>query len=103
MKPYFAIYAMMLGLRHYRCECRVVPARAEPHVGADSPHYMEPGTRGCVRVLAVLEGAVWQDPRDLRPETLRELQAECERQAGVHASSVAIPEDQLALDVEAMR
>ncbi len=102
MKPFFRTYFVNLD-RRYACEARVFPARPAPHVGADSPRYMAPGTPGLVRILAVLVDGVWQDPADMRPETLAALQADCERQAGVRKSAVVVRESQLAFDAEEMR
>lgn len=101
-KPYFATFRVELA-RLYHVECRVTPARPAPHAGPDSPRYMEPGTRGSVRILAVLEDAVWRDPADLRPETRQAIQESCERQAGVHGSVLAIPAGQSELPLEANR
>lgn len=42
----------------YAVDCRVQPPRASPHVGADSPRFMSPGSPLRVRVLRILRDRI---------------------------------------------
>ncbi len=103
MKSYFQTFHATVGGRFFDCECRIYPPRKAPHAGADSPAFMAPGSAGFVRILAILVAGVWQDPADMRADTLAALQVECERKAGVHSSAVLTHDSQLAFDPEVLR
>jgi hypothetical protein len=53
----FATFRIDVGYQRYSVLCRVIPGRAAPHVGADSPRFMDPGSAGSVQIIRVLKGS----------------------------------------------
>ena len=105
-RPQFRCYSVVVNGKRYRAECRVVAPRKPAHAGADSPHFLYPGTRGSVRIIAILDGSAhWCYPADMDAYTVAQIQRSVEEQAGVTVMAMPRGEREPALpfDVESAR
>lgn len=57
MKARFSTFRIRVGFQYYAVLCRILPAKASPHVGADSPRYLEPLQGGTIQLIRVLKDA----------------------------------------------
>lgn len=54
----FFTVAVDLPGRRLLADCEIAPRRSAPHAGADSPRYLDPGSRLYVKVIRYLEDRV---------------------------------------------
>ena len=86
MRIRWTTFAISVGARRYMVDCKVIPPRATPHVGADSPRHLDPGSPGRVEVIRVRRGGL--DVTDAIDGDLRLLLRDrCARAAGVGGSA----------------
>jgi hypothetical protein len=50
----FTTLRVRVGAKAYQVEARILPIRHAPHVGADSPRFMDPGAPARVQITRVL-------------------------------------------------
>lgn len=74
-KPEYGTCRVKLGAGILSVEYRLHPARAAPHVGADSPRFLDPGSPAHVEVLRVKEGG-WDITCGLEAQTLTVIEQE---------------------------
>lgn len=102
-KPTFKTLNVTVAGVTYACLCRIVPARAAAHVGADSPRFLDCGHPGSLTIIRVLKGAV--DVTDALDRDLTfTIQQRCCMAAGVKCATMPEARDeQLTMELGGVR
>lgn len=91
-----------VGFQRYSVLCRVVPGRAAPHVGADSPRFMDPGKPDRAVIFSVSK-----DGKDVQadPDLIIALEKACAVKLKLRGHVTAAParetQGTLGLEMEA--
>jgi hypothetical protein len=82
MRTRWTTFAINVGVRRYLVDVKVTPPRAAPHVSADSPRHLDPGSPGSVEIVRVRRGGF--DVTDALDADLRQvLRERCAFAAGI--------------------